>query len=255
MHAITTRRYRKSAKADTSRRRAHWGMRAPLEKAQSFKRCVPGRRSADRYIENARAQSRLHRRFPKRRWHMPVRPFDDIERSAPDWAKRVDPVVLNREAADGAWPGRIEEEIAQALQFHPSCAAGHLREIGQPAGIAIRAIIETDQAVCPSGKSLRLFRNRVNPPKQKYSASHFWKSRIISFAVSSPRRGVRDRHEALGWDAVDACGVRRLFAPDEALSAYGEVVWSWRRDAGVKLAGSFSQVTVTTSPLTGESTK
>jgi hypothetical protein len=27
---------------------------------------------------------------------------------------------------------------------------------------------------------------------------------------------------------------RRVFAPDEALSAYGEVVWSWRRDAGAK---------------------
>src|SRR5687768_8020979 len=27
-----------------------------------------------------------------------------------------------------------------------------------------------------------------------------------------------------------------FFAPDETLSAYGEVVWSWRRDAGAKLA-------------------
>jgi hypothetical protein len=59
----------------------------------------------------------------------------------------------------------------------------------------------------------------------------------------------------LGWDAVDAGGVRRIFAPDEALSAYGEVVWSWRRDAGVKSAGAILPVTVTTSPLTGESTK
>jgi hypothetical protein len=42
----------------------------------------------------------------------------------------------------------------------------------------------------------------------------------------------------LGWDAVDAGGVGRFFAPDEALSAYGEVVWSWRRDAGVKLLRS-----------------
>jgi hypothetical protein len=30
-----------------------------------------------------------------------------------------------------------------------------------------------------------------------------------------------------------------LFAPDENVEAYGEVVWSWRRDAGVKLAISF----------------
>ena len=34
-------------------------------------------------------------------------------------------------------------------------------------------------------------------------------------------------------------GVRRDFvAPDENAEAYGEVVWSWRRDAGVKLAES-----------------
>ena len=26
-----------------------------------------------------------------------------------------------------------------------------------------------------------------------------------------------------------------FFAPDENAKAYGEVVWSWRRDAGVKL--------------------
>ena len=37
--------------------------------------------------------------------------------------------------------------------------------------------------------------------------------------------------------------------------AYGEVVWFWRRDAGVKLAGSIPPMTVTTSPLTGEITK
>jgi hypothetical protein len=36
--------------------------------------------------------------------------------------------------------------------------------------------------------------------------------------------------------------------------AYGEVVWFWRRDAGVKSAASVLPATVTTSPLTGEST-
>ena len=42
-------------------------------------------------------------------------------------------------------------------------------------------------------------------------------------------------------------------ALDEAVSAYGEVVWSWRRDAGAKSAGAIPLATVTTSPLTGES--
>jgi hypothetical protein len=42
--------------------------------------------------------------------------------------------------------------------------------------------------------------------------------------------------------------------PDENAEAYGEVVWSWRRDAGAKSCGKFfRKVTVTTSPLTGES--
>ena len=56
----------------------------------------------------------------------------------------------------------------------------------------------------------------------------------IVLPVSSPRRGVGRRHCTLGWDAVDAGGVRYVSHLDEALSAYGEVVWSWRRDAGVK---------------------
>src|SRR5207247_4901000 len=41
----------------------------------------------------------------------------------------------------------------------------------------------------------------------------------------------------------------RMIAPDENAKAYGEVVWSWRRDAGAKLAGSVPPATVTTSPL------
>jgi hypothetical protein len=36
--------------------------------------------------------------------------------------------------------------------------------------------------------------------------------------------------------------------------ADGEVVWSWRLDAGVKFA-FIAQATVTTSPITGESPK
>jgi hypothetical protein len=59
----------------------------------------------------------------------------------------------------------------------------------------------------------------------------------------------------LGWDAVDAFAQARFWRADEWVRAYGEVVWSWRRDAGVKLA-KYPQVTVAKkSPLTGESTK
>src|SRR5438552_18486490 len=41
---------------------------------------------------------------------------------------------------------------------------------------------------------------------------------------------------------------RRFLAPDEALFSYGEVVWSWRRDAGAKLAGGIPPVTVAKKP-------
>ena len=35
-----------------------------------------------------------------------------------------------------------------------------------------------------------------------------------------------------------------VFAPDENAAAYGEVVWSWRRDPGVKLRGKAHAATV-----------
>src|SRR4051812_33736464 len=41
------------------------------------------------------------------------------------------------------------------------------------------------------------------------------------------------------------CGVRRVRTPDETSAAYGEVVWSWRRDPGVYFAGGIPQTTVT----------
>ena len=40
-----------------------------------------------------------------------------------------------------------------------------------------------------------------------------------------------------------------------ALNAYGEVVWSWRPDAGVKFRGNFVRRRWQESPVTGESTK
>ena len=54
---------------------------------------------------------------------------------------------------------------------------------------------------------------------------------------------------------MDAGGVRYVSHLDEALSAYGEVVWSWRRDAGVKFVSKSSRATVANSPFTGESAK
>jgi hypothetical protein len=41
-------------------------------------------------------------------------------------------------------------------------------------------------------------------------------------------------------DVMDALASGVFFAPDENAKAYGEVVWSWRRDAGAKLAKVFA---------------
>jgi len=52
----------------------------------------------------------------------------------------------------------------------------------------------------------------------------------------------------LRWDAVDADVTKTNVA-----DAYGEVVWFWRPDAGVKLCGDIREVTVARKPVAGES--
>src|SRR3989440_3326922 len=65
-----------------------------------------------------------------------------------------------------------------------------------------------------------------------------------------PTRGAyHDRHDTWGAGCGGRFGVRRFLTPDENAKAYGQVVWSWRRDAGAKLAASMLPATVTTSPL------
>jgi hypothetical protein len=48
---------------------------------------------------------------------------------------------------------------------------------------------------------------------------------------------------------------RQVLAPGETFTADGEVVWSWRRDPGVKLLVRPMQRRWQNRPLTGESTK
>src|SRR6266496_2947532 len=85
-------------------------------------------------------------------------------------------------------------------------------------------------------------------------ANHFWFSEIVSSpeiknislnnsgnqnhnsARLAPTRGAyHDRHDTWGAGCDGRFGVRRFLTPDENAKAYGEVVWSWRRDAGAKL--------------------
>ena len=65
--------------------------------------------------------------------------------------------------------------------------------------------------------------------------------------VSPDKRGGSRSSRNARWDALDAGG-----AADESVDlADGEVVWSWRRDAGVKFLRSkrFSGTTVARKPV------
>ena len=91
----------------------------------------------------------------------------------------------------------------------------------------------------PTGKSA----NPVHPFREKYSASLGGQISGLAGRISPEGGAARDRHERCGemrWTR----GARQT----SARSADGEVVWSWRPDAGVKSAGSIPPATVTTKP-------
>src|SRR2546429_2969925 len=90
----------------------------------------------------------------------------------------------------------------------------------------------------------------MSSPKIKNISLHNSGNQNYNCARLAPTRGAyHDRHDTWGAGCDGRFGVRRFLTPDENAKAYGEVVWSWRRDAGAKSAGSIPLMTVTTSPL------
>src|SRR2546423_14675022 len=77
----------------------------------------------------------------------------------------------------------------------------------------------------------------MSSPGIKNISLHNSVNQNYNSARLAPTRGAyHDRHDTLDAGCDGRFGVRRdFFAPDENARAYGEVVWSWRRDAGVKL--------------------
>ena len=69
--------------------------------------------------------------------------------------------------------------------------------------------------------------------------------RTISAAVPGPQEGrfavVTERRAR---DAMDAVASGGFYSPGETFTADGEVVWSWRRDPGVKPFGKSRMATV-----------
>jgi hypothetical protein len=83
----------------------------------------------------------------------------------------------------------------------------------------------------PTGKSLLIFRSDVKPGNQKYSAFAVGQISGLNPPVSPDKRGGSRSSRNARWDAMDAD-----VPTTNGMEAYGEVVWSWRLDAGVKFA-------------------
>jgi hypothetical protein len=98
--------------------------------------------------------------------------------------------------------------------------------------------------LCPTGKSVARFSRtrKVQPFPQKFFAFAVGQNISTDSRVPCPDREGRFAIVTTRWarDAMDGESVRRELKSrwTRTLSAYDEVVWSWRRDAGVKFLGS-----------------
>jgi hypothetical protein len=85
----------------------------------------------------------------------------------------------------------------------------------------------------------------VQMAKQKYSAFQNTQSGPYSVSARATMRDVRAIVTERGAGCDGRCGVSAVqTVRTKTLTAYGEVVWSWRRDPGVKLARSIALTTV-----------
>jgi len=78
----------------------------------------------------------------------------------------------------------------------------------------------------------------LNPPLYDLPKSPLDNSVKQNYLLRQPVPAKGDaahRHGTLARVAMDAAASGGFFPPDENAAAYGEVVWSWRRDPGVKL--------------------
>jgi hypothetical protein len=84
----------------------------------------------------------------------------------------------------------------------------------------------------PGGQITSDWRNHCQVPEWKI----FCFAEMMIGRITHPSRpaggAFRDRHDTWAWDAMDAAASGVLHRT-KTLAAYGEVVWSWRRDPGV----------------------
>jgi hypothetical protein len=92
--------------------------------------------------------------------------------------------------------------------------------------------------ICPTGKKFVARENLSTPARENIPLRVCPKSNL-QFPMSRPTRGAyRDRHGRWAWDAMDAAVSGAIIARTNDAATYGEVVWSWRSDAGAKVAES-----------------
>jgi hypothetical protein len=104
-----------------------------------------------------------------------------------------------------------------------------------------------ERSVPPTGKSAV----HLSSPFSKNIPVPFWPKSPAYRSPSCPTEGRLAIVTNAGQDVMDAGG-----AFDESADlADGEVVWSWRPDAGVKLMEAISSMTVANKPVTGESSE
>ena len=140
---------------------------------------------------------------------------------------------------------------ATALIFPPPSLRGAKRRSNPAFRLPRNGLLRFARNDGAGDLPVRLFSaTRVKPHIEKYFCLYRNKNHPIFLPVPSHQGALANVINA-GRDAVDADG-----ALGRGLDADGEVVWSWRLDAGVKSGGSqFRRRRRQTSPISGESTK
>jgi hypothetical protein len=91
------------------------------------------------------------------------------------------------------------------------------------------------ELICPTGK--KTSRAKICPALHaKIFRFAIAPNHTYSFRRPVPARGAaRDRHGRWARDAMDAAASGAIIARTNDAATYGEVVWSWRSDAGAKV--------------------
>src|SRR5689334_1701558 len=94
------------------------------------------------------------------------------------------------------------------------------------------AIAGAGTAFGMTGKSFGLPEPCQAPPRKIFCFTVFLIC-VITQPARAAKRDVSRSSRSVARVAMDACGVRRGLPARRNAAAYGEIVWSWRRDRGV----------------------